>query len=171
MNRRLGDRIVPLVVRGGIGREALGERVWAEIQASQGAGALPPLFGPGSVAATALLERRIVYVLDTEAAGDEFPETLRISRRIGFRTQASAPLLHGDRAIGTLVLYNMDEPRPFSEQQLALLEAFASQAVVAIENARLFEELEQRNADLQESNRQVTEALQQQTATSEILRV
>src|SRR5436190_9590336 len=61
--------------------------------------------------------------------------------------------------------------QPFTDQEIKLLETFADQAVIAIENARLFEELEQRNAELQESNRQVTEALDQQTATAEVLRV
>src|SRR5436190_17257652 len=61
--------------------------------------------------------------------------------------------------------------QPFTDQEIKLLETFADQAAIAIANARLFEELERRNAELQESNRQVTEALEQQTAIGEVLRV
>jgi GAF domain-containing protein len=67
--------------------------------------------------------------------------------------------------IGTIGL-GRQEARPFSAQQIRLLETFADQAVIAIENARLFQELQERNRELQESHRQVTEALKQQTATS-----
>src|SRR5688500_7633603 len=89
----------------------------------------------------------------------------------------AVPLVGRAGPIGVLSLVRF-EVQPFSEQQIALLETFADQAVIAIENARLFEELEQRNAELQdrttalqESNRQMTEALEQQTATAEVLRV
>ena len=82
----------------------------------------------------------------------------------------STPLISGGKTIGALSLgrYAYD---PFTDAEVALLETFAAQAVIAIENARLFEELERRNAELGESNRQVTESLEQQTATAEVLRV
>src|SRR5688500_4855758 len=82
----------------------------------------------------------------------------------------AVPLVGRAGPIGVLSLVRF-EVQPFSEREIALLETFADQAVIAIENARLFSELERRNAELQESNRQVSEALEQQTATAEVLEV
>src|SRR6185369_10373700 len=111
------------------------------------------------------------YVSDIDAVADEYPSTYPLARQMGgWRATVAAPLLQGDEAIGVLSIYAA-EPHAFTERQITLLEAFADQAVIAIENARLFEALEQRNAELQESNRQVTEALEQQTALAEVLRV
>jgi len=81
----------------------------------------------------------------------------------GLRAWMGVPMLKDGEVVGALVVYRR-EPRPFSEKQADLLMTFASQAIIAIENVRLFKELEARNADLGES-------LEQQTATGEILRV
>jgi GAF domain-containing protein len=85
-------------------------------------------------------------------------------RHTGRRTALVVPLRRGDAVVGLLGLLRAGEPRPFSEREIALAETFADQAVIAVENTRLFDELEQRT-------RELTEALERQTATSEILQI
>jgi len=88
----------------------------------------------------------------------------------GYRSHVVVPLLRHDEAIGTIGVTRR-EPGGFTDDEIVLLQTFADQAVIAIENARLLSELQERNEALTQAHAQVTEALEQQTATSEILRV
>jgi GAF domain-containing protein len=107
-----------------------------------------------------LRERQPIHVPDVQAeAADQYA----MGRRTGARTMLAVPLLRKGTGIGTITIWR-DFVEPFSDRQIDLVKTFADQAVIAIENVRLFQELEARNRDL-------TEALDQQTATSEILRV
>src|SRR5262249_24206440 len=82
----------------------------------------------------------------------------------------AVPLLRESAEIGAISI-RRTEVRPFTERQVALLKTFADQAVIAIENVRLFTELQQKNEALTQAHAPVTETLEKQTATSEILRV
>jgi two-component system, NtrC family, sensor kinase len=116
--------------------------------------------GRGSATARAALERRTVQVLD--AQGD--PEYTYGSRHVDpFRTIITIPILKGNELFGAIGTYR-HEVRAFTESQISLLETFADQAVIAIENVRLFDEVQART-------RELSEALEQQTATSEVLGV
>jgi GAF domain-containing protein len=115
-------------------------------------------------AGRAVIEGKPVQVKDLlTTEGDEFPESQKLGREKGQRTILSVPLLRDGESLGVITLRRL-EVNPFSEKQIALLQTFADQAVIAIGNVRLFDEVQARTRDLSES-------LQQQTATAEVLKV
>jgi two-component system, NtrC family, sensor kinase len=112
----------------------------------------------------AIADQRPVHVHDVlSEEGLEFPTARALSILDGCRTLLSVPLLREGESIGAILL-RRSEVHPFSGKQIALLQTFADQAVIAIKNARLFDEVQARTRDLQES-------LQQQTATADVLKV
>ena len=117
----------------------------------------------GTVAGRSVLDGQTLHIADLQAEVEEYPGSIEHARRFGFRAILSAPLMQRGVAIGAIHLRRI-ETQLFTDRQVDLLQTFADQAVIAIENVRLFTELEVRNRDL-------TETLEQQTATGEILRV
>ncbi len=104
----------------------------------------------GTVGGRALLDRRAVHVADLQAEAQEFPEGSAFARQLGHRTILSVPLMRESVAIGVIQLRRA-EVNPFSDRQIALLQTFADQAVIAIENVRLFKELQERTHELTRS--------------------
>jgi len=122
-----------------------------------------PISTPSTLALTrevsvgrAILDRRAIHVADLQAETDEYPEGSERARRDGVRTVLNVPLIPAGKTIG-VILIRRTEARLFSDRQIALLQTFADQAVIAIENTRLFNETK--------------EALERQTATANILRI
>ena len=104
-----------------------------------------------------MLDRAVTQIPDVEeTTGPETEFDRGVARQVGFRAALAAPMMRQDEAVGALILHRTT-PGAFSDRQIALLESFAAQAVIALENTRLFTELK--------------EALDQQTATADILRV
>ncbi len=114
-----------------------------------------------SASGRAILERRTIFI-DMSGEREQYTSSAFVIAEYGVRYNIVAPLLRGDTALGALVFARMIE-EPFTPQQVTLIETFADQAVIAIENARLFNELNARNQE-------ITEALRREEAGSAILR-
>jgi GAF domain-containing protein/anti-sigma regulatory factor (Ser/Thr protein kinase) len=122
----------------------------------------------GSAAGRAILTRVPVHILDLAKDPDY---SVRSVVAAGLSTVLAVPMLRDGSPIGTINVHVYGTPRAFSDKQTALLQTFADQAVIAIENVRLFKELQEKNQALTQAHAQVTDALARETATSEILRV
>ena len=116
----------------------------------------PP--GGRSVAARAIHERRVIAIADSQTS-TEYPHIAQRARAIGYRSLVSVPMLRGGAAIGAINVVRT-EATPFTDTQIDLLQTFADQAVIAIENVRLFKELEASNREIVEKSRQLEVASQ-----------
>src|SRR6516164_2840659 len=143
----------------GLNRMVAAFGVPAEYKEFQARNPIP--LGRGTLAGRTVLERRAVHIVDA-AADPEYTraEAVQIG---GQRTMLGVPLIREDALIG-VITFGRSRVEPFTEKQIALVTTFADQAVIAIENARLLNELRQRTHDLEES-------LEYQTATSDVLKV
>src|SRR5262245_18008072 len=106
-----------------------------------------------------ITDRQVVHIPDFVEVASDFPKSRGLRR--GYRTMLGVPLMRDGIAVGALGFIRK-EVRPFTDKQIALVKTFADQAVIAIENVRLFKEIQERNAELRE-------ALEHQTATAEVL--
>jgi signal transduction histidine kinase len=116
----------------------------------------------GTVGGRTVLERRAVHVADLQAEADEFPQAQQNARQLGFHTMLSVPLIREGAALGVIQL-RRTEVQPFTDRQAELLKTFADQAVIAIENVRLFTELQART-------RELTRSVDELTALGEVSR-
>src|SRR5262249_41118812 len=102
---------------------------------------------PGTVSGRCVLERRAVHVADLQSETEMFPEGSAIARELGHRTILAVPLLREGRPIGAINV-RRDKVEPFTDKQIELVTTFADQAVIAIENVRLFDEVQARSREL-----------------------
>src|SRR5215510_5812890 len=139
-----------------------------------------PTFGPvgqatlplsrGDSLARAVLDRQTIHVPDIQVETAEYPQGSDMGHRLGIRTLLHQPLFRAGEAIGVISIRRADV-RPFTERQIELLKTFADQAVIAIENTRLFEAEQTRKKEVEAKSAELRESLEYQTATSDVLNV
>ena len=131
-------------------------------------------FRPSSIVRQMVETKEAAQAVDLAAdksyTDEPNPAALAAVELGGVRTFLSVPMVRENELIGSFSLYRQ-EVRPFTEKQIELVQNFAAQAVIAIENTRLLNELRERTDDLTERTADLTEALEQQTATSKVLQV
>ena len=111
-----------------------------------------------SLSGHAVLERRTIQVPDLIAAGARYPLSVEIAHRLGHRSVVVTPLCRDEQPFGTILLRRR-EVRPFSDHEIALLRTFADQAAIAIQNAQLFREIQDKSRQLETANRHKSEFL------------
>jgi GAF domain-containing protein len=114
-----------------------------------------------TAAGACIVDRRVIHISDMFTEGGEHPRSVGIARASGYHGLLCVPLVRGAKAIGCISIGRV-EPGPFTEKQIALVRTFADQAAIAIRNAGMFREIQERNAELKRS-------LDSQAASSEIL--
>jgi len=111
-----------------------------------------------SISGRALIEGKTIQVRDMQAEGSDYPLSHEIAQRFGHRTVVATPLYREGQPFGTILL-RREEVRPFTDREVALLRTFGDQAAIAIENVRLFNEIQDKSRQLEIANKHKSEFL------------
>ena len=125
---------------------------------------------PGTIFGRVAATKELVQIADVQSEPASLSDPRAMIHLAGVRTLLIVPMIKNDELVGAVGIFRQ-EVRPFTGKQVELVKNFAAQAVIAIENARLLNELRQRTDDLSQRTTDLTEALEQQTATADVLRV